>query len=138
MRAHAWHQCTACVRLLAKKKASPCCAIKHKFSTALSGFVLPTKVFGFEAGISMFCADFLERLKSVARSPLVQGNPKMSFCFLCSRLQPEILKDDLRKRLKYDESLENFVKVFIKVLTQDAISWQSYDAMKATNHPQNF
>lgn len=83
---------------------------------------MPTKIFDPEARIITRCANFFQRLESVGCADIPEDNPKKSVRLLCSHLQPEILKKEMRKRIYYDESLEKSVKTFIKVLTKEAIN----------------
>lgn len=99
--------------------------------SALSGFAMPTKILDAEARITTYCADFFKRLESVGCSSFTEDNPKKSVRLLCSRLQPEVLKKEMRERLDYDESLEKSVKAFIKILIKEAVNCQAYAVAKS-------
>lgn len=98
--------------------------------SALSGFVMQTKITDADARITTYCAEFFERLESVGCGSIPEDNPKKTVRLLCSRLEPPILKKEMRKRLEYDESLEKKVRNFIKVLRQEAINCQAYGSTK--------
>lgn len=99
--------------------------------SALCGFAMPTMILDADARITTYCADFFERLESVVCGLFPENNPKKSVQLPCSRLEPPILKKEIWKRLEYDETLEKSVKVFIKVLTQEAINCQAYGHNKS-------
>lgn len=98
--------------------------------SALVGFSMPTKILDAKARITTYCADFFERMESVGCDGFPEANPKKTVRLLCSRLEPQALKKEMRERLDYDESLEKSVKLFIKVLTQEAINCQAYGTTK--------
>lgn len=98
--------------------------------SGLSGFAMPRNILDAKARITTYCADFFERLESVGCSSFPEDNPKKTVRLLCSRLQPEALKKEMRERLDFDESLEKNVKFFSKILAQEAINCQAYTANK--------
>lgn len=97
---------------------------------------MPTKILDAEPRIIIYCADFFELLQSVVCSSFIEDNQKKSVRILCSRIEPFILKKEMRRRLDYDESLEKSVKVFIKLLSQEAINCQAYGLAKPTESPK--
>lgn len=72
--------------------------------SALAGLAMPTMIFDPEARITTYCANFFERLESIGCGDFPDDNPKKSVGLLCSRLQPEALKKEMRKSIDYDES----------------------------------
>ena len=59
--------------------------------------------------------------QGVGCGSFAEENPKNSKLVLCARLDPLILKKELRKRPHYDELLEKSVKGFIKLLIRESI-----------------
>lgn len=59
---------------------------------------------------------------------LRRRQPKKVCSSLCSRLRPEVLKKEMRKRLPCNESLEKSVRLFIKILIKETINCQLYAA----------
>lgn len=94
---------------------------------------MPTKILDADAHITSFYAEFVKRLDSVSWGSFPEDNPKKSVCHLCARLKPLILKKEMRRRIDYDESIEKYVKIFIKLLIQEAKSCQAYGANTANS-----
>ena len=73
---------------------------------AMESFSMPTHIAEADAGVSLYCAGFFERLASIGFSTFRDDNPKKAVIILVKRLQPAALKREMRIRISYDESLE--------------------------------
>lgn len=98
----------------------------------LSDFSMSTRILDAEERITTYCTDYFKRLESVGCRSTIESSPKGPVRLLCSRVHLKALKREMRKRLDYDASLENSVKLFVKVLTQEAITCQTYAVPKAS------
>ncbi len=97
---------------------------------------MPMKIADADALITTYCADFFERLESIGCGDFREQNSKKTVRLLMSRVQPPALKNELRHRVEFDESLENNVKKFIRVLVQEAVNCEVYGHDNADKVPK--
>lgn len=93
---------------------------------ALEGLTTPTDIANPEARIIHYCADFFERLEGIGHSNFRDKNPKLTVKLLLKRLSPKPLKQEMIRRVQYDDSLEKNVKKFISALIREAINCHTY------------
>lgn len=95
---------------------------------ALDGWCMPTHILNADARVTHFCSEFFDRLETVGCGYFREENPKKCVNLLIQRLQPAVLKREIRKRVSYDEGLEKDLKKFISALSREAINCQVYGA----------
>ena len=92
----------------------------------LADLSMPMEIADADARITTYCADFFERLESIGCGDFREQNPKKTIRLLMSRVQPQALMRELRRRVEFDKSLEENVKKFIRVLVQEAVNCEVY------------
>lgn len=99
---------------------------------ALVGLSMPMSTQDADARFTTYCADFFERLESAGCVNFLEDNPKKKIKLLCSRLEPPLMKREIRKCLEFDEKLQDRFCALRKVMVLEAINFQTYGTEKDT------
>ena len=94
--------------------------------SAIASLSWPDTIIDPDARVTTYCSNFFERLDSVGCGNFKIDNPKHTVSLMLRRVKPYALRDEMRRRLKFDESLEKDVRKFIRVLITEAQACQKY------------
>ena len=94
---------------------------------ALKGLRMPMHITNPKARVSQYCNEFLERLDAVGYGAFKTKNPKKTIELLASKVYPTKLKNEMKRRLEYNENLRTDLKSFVKLLKEQAVAVQTYD-----------
>lgn len=93
---------------------------------ALDRFKMQMQVANSDAPVTLFCADFFERLERTGCASFRDTNPKKAIKLLSNRMQPPTMKKEMQKRILYDVNHEKNLKKFISTLAREATHCQVY------------
>ncbi|MEM1369510.1 MAG: hypothetical protein AAGG02_16175 [Cyanobacteria bacterium P01_H01_bin.15] len=104
---------------------------------ALASLEIPTTIKDPAARITQYCADSFERLEAIGYGDFRDTNSKFTVKLMLRKFSPKVLKQEMTRRVQYDDYLEKNVKLFVKTLVQEAVKCNTYTPIEENPDKHN-